>query len=197
MVLPRDPKILRKLILQKRKEIPLEVRNQKFLEIISHLNNLPEYQKATSVLGYFGKISSGEFDTTDFLKEILISNKHLYLPRCAENKIQLDLYRIYNLEQDVEEGAYQIMEPIINRKNYVSIADLDLVIVPGSVFDREGRRYGYGAGYYDSLLTSYSGVKIAFALTCTVMDFALQVHPKDISVDILITPDEIIRNPFF
>ncbi len=193
MEFSRDPKLLRKQILQQRKLISLETRKDAFLKIIYLLHRIPEYQQASSILGYYGKTSSGEFDTSALLEEISRSRKLLYLPRCAADQIQLDLFQIQNFKLDMEMGAYQIMEPIINEKNKGSVADIDVILVPGSVFDREGRRYGYGAGYYDSLLASFSGVKIAFALPFTVMNFPLIVHPQDVPVDIIITPDEIIN----
>ncbi len=51
------------------------------------------------------------------------------------------------MEEDFEEGAFHIMEP----RRSCSRADFSeaVCLIPGSVFDRKGNRYGYGRGYYD------------------------------------------------
>ncbi|UYP45149.1 hypothetical protein NEF87_001434 [Candidatus Lokiarchaeum ossiferum] len=194
MELPREPQLLRKAILQKRNQTSLLDRNLAFSTIKFYLLDLPEFQNASSILGYYGKSSSGEFDTSSLLAEIIsMKNKRLFLPRCDSEKIALDLYFIQNLTDDIEKGAYGIMEPKIRIEHRVPLTNIDLIFVPGSVFDRSGRRYGYGAGYYDSLLQKFQGIKIAFAFEFTVMDFPLAVHSKDVPVDIIITPSEIIR----
>lgn len=194
MDIPRDPQLLRKFILQKRNQISILDRHLAFSKISSYLFEIPEFQRATSILGYFGKSSSGEFDTSSLLEEIIsLEDKKLFLPRCSSEKISLDLYFIQNIEDDLEKGAYDIMEPIIQVEKRVPLSDIDLIFVPGSVFDRSGRRYGFGAGYYDSLLQNFQGIKIAFALDFTVMNFSLKVHSNDVPVDIIITPSQIIR----
>ena len=46
-------------------------------------------------------------------------------------------------------------EPVPGRCRAVAPAEVDFVLVPGVVFDPEGGRIGYGAGYYDRLLTAW------------------------------------------
>ena len=47
----------------------------------------------------------------------------------------------------LKEGAFHVMEPMENCVR--AVPDKQPVIVPGSVFGRDGSRYGYGKGYYD------------------------------------------------
>jgi 5-formyltetrahydrofolate cyclo-ligase len=189
-----DPRALRKTILNKRNSIPKEERQQKFNIIKEKLFGLDEFKKATHLLGYYGKTSSGEFDTVSLLKTLFEKEKKVYLPRCVPNRIALDIFRVTDLKKDLEIGAYGLYEPKFS-KNIITIDQIDLVIVPGLVFDTVGSRYGYGKGYYDSLLQSTSKtkpIKIALTLDFTIQNFALKIHPRDIQMDIIITENKIL-----
>ncbi|MCF2139868.1 MAG: 5-formyltetrahydrofolate cyclo-ligase [Candidatus Lokiarchaeota archaeon] len=200
METPLDPAELRKKILKKRKELPPVIRMQKFAKIMKKFFKLYDYQQSDSIIGYFGKVESGEFDTRPLLTQILNDGKALFLPRCVNERIALDIYRINDIVNDVELGAYGIMEPKftcqkINPNKYLSnIHKKSLIIlVPGSVFDIYGARYGYGAGYYDSFLTNKEILKIAFALDNAVMKYPIPTHEKDVYMDIIITEKQIYR----
>ena len=154
---------------------------------------LPEYSQAQHILAYYGKTSSGEFDTVSLLNQILVDKKQLYLPKCASDGVHLDLYEIQDVVFDVKIGAYDIMEPLENLRTQTSLAVIDLIIVPGSVFDLWGNRYGYGAGFYDSLLANYQNIKVAFAHDFAVMQFQLKTHSRDIPMDIILTESRILQ----
>jgi 5-formyltetrahydrofolate cyclo-ligase len=47
-------------------------------------------------------------------------------------------------------GTYGICEPA--RKKFVNLKDIDLVLVPGLAFDKQGNRLGRGKGCYDYFL---------------------------------------------
>jgi 5-formyltetrahydrofolate cyclo-ligase len=54
-------------------------------------------------------------------------------------------------EELVPSGRFAIPEPLPDSPMVLPEA-LDLIVVPGLAFDRDGRRVGWGAGYYDALL---------------------------------------------
>jgi 5-formyltetrahydrofolate cyclo-ligase len=189
-IYPREIGPLRKLILQKRKLLPASIRAQYFSTIIASFLELAEYKNAQHILAYYGKTASGEFNTVPLLNRIL-ENKNLYLPKCAPDGVHLELYEIFDVVSDVRLGAYDIMEPREDLGTSTSLALIDLVIVPGSVFDVWGSRYGYGAGFYDTLLAKFQKPKIAFAPDFSVMSFHLKTHPKDIPMNMIITETRI------
>ncbi|MHA1775294.1 MAG: 5-formyltetrahydrofolate cyclo-ligase [Promethearchaeota archaeon] len=192
MVTQFNPTQLRKEILSKRKNISTKKRSDAFSSILRTFFELPEYQNAKSIIAYFGKVQSGEFDTRGLLLKILKDGKNLYLPRCREGEIALDIYQISDISVDVEEGAYGIMEPKSFCKKQENDSS-DLILVPGSVFDIRGARYGYGAGYYDKFLENRTIFKIAFALEMAVMKTPIPTHPHDIFMDVIITEKNIYR----
>ena len=73
-------------------------------------------------------------------------------------------------------------------------SEIDLVIVPGVVFDVNMARYGRGLGYYDRFLSKLSGVKvIALAYDFQVSKKELKLDDWDIKMDYIITEKRIIK----
>ena len=61
-------------------------------------------------------------------------------------------------DSELAPGAYGILEPSSDAPLYAREEDSTaLCLVPGVVFDRRGYRIGYGGGYYDHFLHSFSG----------------------------------------
>jgi len=191
--IPKDPVALRKFILEKRKKLSESERNLRFNKILNQFYKTSRYKSSKHILAYFGISRNAEFDTFGLMEKILQEGKHLYLTRCIPNQIQLEIYEIHDPINDLEAGMFKIMEPKTNLAKLNDFDKLDIIIVPGLVFDRWGMRYGYGKGYYDSLLGKHSvnnALKISFALSFSVMDFRLKSHNLDIGMDMIITENE-------
>lgn len=67
-------------------------------------------------------------------------------------------------------------------------ASIDVVIIPGSVFDRQGGRLGYGGGYYDRFLAQAApqALRVALAYELQLVD-AIKLQPHDQLMDWLVT----------
>ena len=119
--------------------------------ICERLVALPEYQRARTVM-YYVDVRS-EVRTRHYLPTALRHDKRIVVPYCVEGELELFLLR------DMDElaiGMYRILEPKAELRNLpdkrVTVEELDLIIVPGVAFDRNGGRMGHGFGYYDKLL---------------------------------------------
>ncbi|PLX95261.1 MAG: 5-formyltetrahydrofolate cyclo-ligase [Desulfuromonas sp.] len=72
--------------------------------------------------------------------------KRVLLPRVRGE--ELEFCEVATLD-NLRPGAFGVLEPA---GGAVALTELELVIVPGVVFDRRGYRLGYGRGYYDRVL---------------------------------------------
>ena len=142
-----DKSSLRKELLKVRGHIPLLSRHVKSHRILLKLSRKSFFRSAEHVAFYYG--IAPEVETKPFLKKIL-KNKKVYLPRVAPGK-SLVLCRVQSLSRDLKKGAYNIMEPKVFCEER-PVRQMDLIILPGVAFDKNGGRLGRGGGYYDRLL---------------------------------------------
>ena len=185
-------KILRKKVLERRDCIPPTLRKQKDILIKQKLFCLPEFKTAKAILFYASFRT--EADTTDMIEESLRMGKSVFVPKVDTIEHRLQLYEIKDL-MELLPGYMGIPEPSLpDQRRVREIKDVDLAIVPGACFDRFGNRLGYGAGYYDILL---SDVKkkipfIALAYEEQLID-AISPERHDIQVDAIVTDHQVIR----
>jgi len=117
-----------------------------------------EYKNARTVLLYCPLAK--EIDVMPIFRAAIDDGKRVAFPRCESGRKMRFFY--VTSEDDLEAGAYGIREP---KRELPEVAEDDLeeslCIVPGLVFDRDGYRVGYGGGYYDRFLATYTGHALA------------------------------------
>jgi len=132
-----------------------------------------------------------EVDTIWIIKQSLIDNKTVCLPKLIDGKISF--FSIDSLSVLIK-GAYGIMEPPLKNNNLVK--EIDVVIVPGLVFDRCGYRIGYGKGYYDKYFNQYAAsplIEIGFCYDFQLLPSnIINVEPHDHRLSVIITNKEIL-----
>ena len=176
---------LRAAARQRRDALSASARHRYGQAILSRMLGIEPFQKARTVMAYssFGS----EFDTAAFLQAVLDSGKTLLLPRVNRAAGVLEIYRVDNLKNDLLHGVWGIREPNPAVCAAAAPADIDLILVPGLAFDRNGGRVGYGKGYYDKLLAqSPTAFKMAGAFEAQVFD-SVPMEPHDVPIDALIT----------
>jgi 5-formyltetrahydrofolate cyclo-ligase len=90
-------------------------------------------------------------------------------------------------------NRYGIPEPVLGSRE-IAVEDLDLVVVPGVAFDREGFRLGFGGGYYDRVLPRLrpEAISLGLAYTFQVVD-KLPTRAHDRKVKRLVTEQGFLR----
>lgn len=126
-----------------------------------------------------------EVDTKSIIQSLWDLGKTVAVPRCNPKDRTMDFYAITNFEQ-LETVYLDLQEPIREKTVYIDKHDIDVIIVPGVVFDKQGYRIGYGGGYYDRYLQNFNGTLISLAFSLQVMD-QLPKENHDIPVHYIIT----------
>lgn len=100
----------------------------------------------------------------------------------------MEFYQVFSLD-DFKPGAFGIFEPSAT----LCRAKLDkaVCLVPGSVFDRAGNRYGYGKGYYDRYFADHKMLlRVGIAYGTQVKE-TIPSEAYDIKMHMLATEDGI------
>ena len=144
-------KTLRKETIAAMKALPQTVKTQADEELTQCLLELPAFQEAKTLATY---LSMGhEFSTAGLIQVALQLGKRICVPRTyPQGRMEFVEY-----DPDIlEKTRFGLLEP--NEKGkLVDKAEIDLIHVPGLVFQSKGYRIGYGGGYYDRYLADYTG----------------------------------------
>ena len=159
--------------------------------ILARFLSLPEYAAASTVMFYVDV--RDEVRTRQALPEALKSGKRIVVPYCVDG--ELELFWLEAMDE-LELGMYRILEPKAELRDVAAKKlqpeDLDLIMVPGVAFDRQGGRTGHGKGYYDKLLehAKASTPLVALAFECQMFEeIPMDVH--DIYMDKVVTESAV------
>ncbi len=75
-------------------------------------------------------------------------------------------------------------------KKIIAPKNIDLAIIPGIGFDKDGNRLGFGRGYYDRLLKKLRCPVVALAYDFQILH-AIPRHEHDMSVHTIVTEKKI------
>jgi len=175
---------LRKEILDKRNRMKKEDIIKKSRGIREKLFLMPEFMNSKTIAFY---ISFGsEVFTHSMIKELL-GKKRILAPKTTDNEIIFSEIGDFN---ELKPGKFNILEPVdIKEADHNKI---DLIIVPGIVFDKKGHRIGYGYGFYDKLLKKINCKKIGLAFSLQIVD-KIPKEDYDVAVDKIVTEEEVIN----
>lgn len=160
-------------------------------QITDRVRSLPEYQSARTVMYYVDV--RDEARTRQALPDAIQSDQRIVIPYCVEG--ELELFLLESMDE-LEEGAYRILEPkaelrTVSEKQ-VAVDELDLILVPGVAFDRQGGRTGHGKGYYDKLLehARLETPLVALAFDCQIFE-EIPMQSHDIYMDKVVTESAV------
>lgn len=140
------------------------------------------FKEARTVLAYWSM--DDEVFTHDFVCK-WAEMKTILLP-CVRGE-ELDI-RYFDGKENLCPGeGYAIPEPV--GALFTDLKQIDLVLVPGVAFDREGNRLGRGKGYYDRILKQTPAYKIGLCFDFQLLD-CVPTEEHDIKMDRVISNEK-------
>jgi len=145
-------RVLREKTLRRLRQQPESSRERKSLLIGRRLFRTRLYQRARRLLCYAA--IDGEVQTRGILEKALSDGKEVFVPVVTDKKRRhMVVAQVKDLEKDLAHtGHYGISHPLRLSSREIPLNTLDLIILPGVAFDRQGNRLGRGGGYFDRFL---------------------------------------------
>lgn len=131
-----------------------------------------------------------EVDTFQVIRKGWEQGKRMVVPKCEPKSRQLN-FRELKRFSELETVYYGLLEPIVSETESVNPDEIDLVVVPGLAFSKDGYRLGFGGGYYDRFLANYRGNTVSLAFKDQIVpDVPVESH--DIPVRKIVSSEGVI-----
>lgn len=151
---------LRKAISIKLSKLSQEEVTRQSISVLNTVKDLQKFKDASSVALYMS-MPNIEIDTMLLIEHCFEQKKAVFLPSCCDSTGKptstMRFLKVTSFEEVLglkPRGKYQLREPVSGEDAF-EIGGLELIVVPGVAFTKEGYRLGHGAGYYDKYLTNY------------------------------------------
>ena len=183
---------LRRYILRLRDRQSIGEVEQKSQDITDQVLHLHEYVRARGIACYVNKDT--EVDTRVLIRNALGQEKRVLIPVVKKGEVDLFFSEIKDLGKELAPGTFGILEPKQEFVRPVSLDEVDVIFVPGIVWDREGYRLGWGRGYFDRAIK-----KLPPHVRSAGLAFNLQLITRvprdqfDVPVDMVVTESRVIR----
>ena len=175
---------LRNTILLKRNNLNEILVRKKSMQIKQNLLALDKFIKSGVIHCYVSKdkeVGTHELITSASKTKTIVVP---YLQKMGLGCAKLDEF------ERLRRNSFGVLEP--ENPDPFPENKINLVIVPGMVFDRKGNRLGYGKGFYVKFLPKRDVIKIGLAYSFQVVNLVPK-EEHDIKMDYVITEDEVIR----
>ncbi len=161
--------------------------------IMKRIVRMDQFQEAITIFIYVDFRS--EVITGPLIEYMLESGKNVVVPVTLVREKDLLAVSITDPNRELVPGYCSIPEPImgIRESQAVSPDIIDIIFLPGSVFDERGGRMGYGGGYYDRFVSAKAprALRVGLAYELQMVQHApLQDH--DEFLDFIVTEERTV-----
>lgn len=187
-------KQIRRDILKIRRDMNIEIKDSYDKIIEEKFFKSSFYKEAQNIFIYISYDS--EINTKRIISRAIKEGKNIYVPRTEFSTKLMNAVKINNFDNLIE-SRYGILEPK-KEEPFINPNDLDLIVVPGVAFDKNGGRVGYGAGYYDRYFKRIDNQnKFRVTKFALIYDFQLidevPTDEEDVLVDAVLTEKQFIK----
>lgn len=183
------------LLLRRRRRDPEAIAAQS-AALLGHLLRHPLWQQARGVAAFVGV--RGEPDTWGLLAATLAERKRLWLPRMEGTPAEISFLPVLDL-RELTPANFGLLEPRPRPtqpglRTPTAAAGIDLVLVPGLGFARDGARIGFGKGHYDRALAPVRGLAAPLRVGVCLSDDLdpaegkIPLEPQDVAMHWVATP---------
>lgn len=184
---------LRETLTARRKALTPQVLDIRGIKVQSRFLATPYYVNA-KMIALYAPIR-GEVPTRDILIAAIADGKTICYPLSHVHG-RILAFRTITSETELEPGRLGVREPQSSAE-LVPVEQIDLFVVPGLGFSRDGKRLGRGGGYYDATLKAAfdASRRIGLAFSEQVVD-DIPVNADDVLMDLVVTETESHRGLF-
>ena len=165
----------------------LENKEEKSCVICKKILESELFNKAKNVFIFLS--FGSEVLTNLIVEKCFEQGKKVCVPVCKQDGI-MDAVYIDSFD-DMTCNRFGIKEPK-DVKKIADKQDIDLIIAPGSVFDKNLNRIGYGKGFYDRFFVGTRAKRVALAFDCQIVDFDLPTDEYDVKMHCIVTEKRIL-----
>lgn len=181
---------LRTLLRQQRLALSAQDVRKNSQRIAARLCVQAIFHQARQILLY--SPDENEVDTEGLWQEARRQGKYVYYPRVTADKQEVEFVRRHDNEPLIP-GVFDILVPP-GENLLTSVAQTDLVLIPGVGFDRAGHRLGRGRGYYDRALRDIlaGALRVGLAHDYQIVSH-IPIDEHDERVDYIVTEKRLIE----
>jgi len=158
--------------------------------IVASLLELDVVKNATRVALFWPIKGRKEVDLRQADRALREGGALVAYPSIDPDSRRMDFRAVDDTEQLAERGM-RFSEPPSDAR---IVDELDVIVVPGLLFDPRGYRIGYGGGFYDAALPRFCPPGSSVGVT---FDFQLASElpnvDHDVAVDIVVTDTRVLR----
>jgi len=153
-----DKKLLRLEVLSTLQTLPRELHQKKSKILTSQLFESIEWKNSTNIGVTISNFP--EVDTSFLIHNAKKQNKRIFVPKCFPSTKEMKFYEWHDQTQ-FERTYANILEPVTHTTTEIHKNDIDLLVVPGVVYCKDGYRIGFGGGYFDRYLIDFQGFTVS------------------------------------
>lgn len=186
--LKRAKRAIRREVRAARDAMPLPERERASARIAERVLGLPEVERASTVMAFWS--FGSEVDTASLIAGLHARGVRVALPRIVDGDMEA---RTWAPGDPATETAFGAREPSGGEALDPSV--IDVVVTPAVVFDRSGRRVGYGGGFYDRLFLRArpDAGRVGIGFDLQLVDGDLPSGSFDQGLDAVVTELEVVR----
>ena len=175
-----------------RDALPSEFRATASAAICSKITSMASFGLCDAVLCYYPVGS--EVDVLEVARVALARGKTVGFPVCVDG--EMEFYSVDSLDDVSVLNKYSIPEPKVCEERLIVPSTSTMIIMPGLLFDKHGKRIGYGGGYYDKYIRRYpdmlhSAMTVGVTYSAFLSDIPIPYTDLDISAALVVTEKKL------